>query len=113
MATPDAAYIAEQTPEKRAQLERLRALVMKALPDAAVAIKWGVPIYAVNGRNVCALAVFKDHIGMNFFATPDKLVDPKKKLEGAGKTSRMLKIRSAADIDGPSIVKWLKAAATR
>ncbi len=31
------------------------------------------------------------HIGMNFFASPDKPVDPKKKLEGAGKTSRMLR----------------------
>ena len=89
------------------------AFEMKTLPDATVAIKWGVPVYAVKGRNVCALAVFKDHIGMNFFASPDKLIDPKKKLEGEGKTSRMLKIRSAADIDTPSIAKWLKAAATR
>lgn len=50
---------------------------------------------------------------MNFFGPPDKLVDPKKKLEGEGKTSRMLKIRSAAAIDGPSITRWLRVAATR
>ena len=91
-------------------LTKLRALVEKAAPDAVPSIKWGVPIYARNGRNICALATFKDHVGLNFFAPPTALVDPKKKLEGEGKTSRMLKVRSAADIDAPSITRWLKAA---
>jgi hypothetical protein len=104
-------YFAEQTPEKRALLEKLRALVVKTLPDADVAIKWGVPIYQRNGKNVCALASFKDHVAINFFASPSVLSDPKKKLEGEGKTSRMLKVRTAADIDSASITKWLKAAA--
>ena len=47
-----------------------------------------------------------------FFASPDKLADPKKKLEGAGKTSRMLKVHTAKDIDAASIQRWLKAAAS-
>jgi len=103
-------YFAQQPPDKRALLTKLRALVEKAAPDAVPSIKWGVPIYAQNGRNICALATFKDHIGLNFFAPPSALVDPKKKLEGEGKTSRMLKVRSAADVDAPSITRWLKAA---
>jgi len=103
-------YFAQQPPDKRALLTKLRALVEKGAPDAVPSIKWGVPIYARNGRNICALATFKDHIGLNFFAPPSAFVDPKKKLEGEGKTSRMLKVRSAADIDAPSITRWLKAA---
>jgi len=103
-------YFAQQPPDKRALLTKLRALVEKAAPDAVPSIKWGVPIYAQNGRNICALATFKDHIGLNFFAPPSALVDRKKKLEGEGKTSRMLKVRSAADVDAPSITRWLKAA---
>lgn len=109
-ATSIGAYIKEQPADKRALLEKLRAIVDSALPDADVAIKWGVPMYQVDGRNVCALASFKDCVAINIFASPAKLVDPKKKLEGAGKTSRMLKVRTAGDIDAVSIRKWLKAA---
>ena len=109
--SPDDRYFADQSPEKRALLEKLRALVIKAVPDADVSIKWGVPFYQRNGKNVCALASFKDHVGINFFASPSALPDPQKKLEGSGKSNRMLKVRSAADIDSASITRWLKAAA--
>jgi hypothetical protein len=109
--SPDERYLAEQSPDKRALLEKLRALVMRGVPDANVSIKWGVPFYARNGKSVCALAAFKDHVGINFFASPDVLVDPDKKLEGSGKSNRMLKVRTAGDIDSASILRWLKAAA--
>jgi hypothetical protein len=105
----DDRYFAEQPAEKAALLERLRALVIKGVPDADVSIKWGVPFYQRNGKNVCSLAAFKDFVGINFLASPSVLVDPKKKLEGGGKTMRMLKVRSASDIDSASILRWLKA----
>lgn len=107
---PVEGYFGEQTPDKRALLEKLRALVMKGVPDANATIKWGVPIYQRNGKNVCSLAAFKEHVGINFFAPPNVLVDPEKKLEGGGKSMRMLKVRSANDIDSASILRWLKAA---
>lgn len=110
-ADPSDAYLAGQAPEQRALLEKLRSLVRKALPDADVLIKWGVPCYAVNGKNICALASFKDHVGLNIFAPPALLADPGKKLDGAGKTSRMLKVRAASDIDAPDITRWLNATA--
>ena len=106
---PDVRYIAEQPADKAALLEKLRALVYKGVPDADVSIKWGVPFYQRNGKNICALASFKDHVGINFFAPPSALVDPGKKLEGSGKGNRMLKVRSAGDIDSASILRWLKA----
>ena len=108
-----ATYIAAQDPPKRALLEKLDAQVTKNLPSATPVLKWGIPIYQLNGKNVCALAAFKEHVGLNFFASPDALADPKKKLEGAGKTQRMLKVRSASDIDAPSIARWLKAASAK
>ena len=102
-------YFAEQPPEKRVLLEKLRALVAKGVPGADATIKWGVPFYQKNGKNVCAISAFKEHVGINFFAPPSVLVDPKKKLEGGGKSMRMLKVRSASDIDSASIQRWLKA----
>ncbi len=106
------AYFAQQPADKRALLTKLRGLVEKGAPDAVPSIKWGVPIYAQNGRNICALAAFKDHVAINFFAPPSVLLDPAKQLEGNGKTSRLLKMRSASDIDTASIARWLKAAVT-
>jgi hypothetical protein len=102
-------YFTRQPPEKRALLEKLRVLVRKAVPDATETIKWGVPFYQRDGKNVCALAAFKEHVGINFFASPQVLKDPKGKLEGGGKGMRMLKVRSAEDIDTASIQRWLKA----
>ena len=107
-----AAYIAKQAPDKRALLEKLDAVVMRTIPGAEVSIKWGVPFYEKDGKRVCALASFKEHVGINFFAPPKALADPKKKLEGAGATQRMLKVRTATDIDSASIQRWLKAAAS-
>src|SRR2546426_2997826 len=45
-------YLARQPPEQRALLVQLRALVRKGVPDADVSIKWGVPFYQKNGKNV-------------------------------------------------------------
>ena len=108
-ASAAAAYFAAQPADKRALLDKLRVLVMKGVPDATVSIKWGVPVYARDGKNFCALAVFKEHVGINFFAPPEALLDPRKKLEGSGKSNRMFKVRTASDIDSASILRWLKA----
>jgi len=40
-------------------------------------------------------------------------VDPKGKLEGAGKGSRALKVRTVDDVENESILRWLKAAVAR
>jgi hypothetical protein len=109
LGAPVDSYFAQQPPEKRALLEKLRALVAKGVPDADASIKWGVPFYQRNGKNVCALAAFKEHVGINFFASPAVLVDPAKKLEGEGKGMRMLKVRRPEDIDSASILRWLEA----
>src|SRR2546428_6597774 len=103
-------YFTEQPTDKRALLIKIRGLVEKGAPDAVPSIKWGVPIYQLNGKNICALASFKDHVAINFFAPPSVLLDPAKQLEGNGKTSRLLKVRSASDIDNAGIARWLKAA---
>ena len=104
------AYFAAQTAEQRALLDQLRALVAKGVPDTDVSIKWGVPFFQRGGKNICALAAFKEHVAINFFAPPEVLVDPDGKLEGEGKANRMLQVRAASEIDAASIRRWLKAA---
>ncbi|WP_086608451.1 YdeI/OmpD-associated family protein [Erythrobacter donghaensis] len=54
-------YIAKAAPFAQPILTHVRALVHKALPDAQETIKWGMPHFMVDGRNVIGLAAFKAH----------------------------------------------------
>src|SRR5437762_1896985 len=65
------AYLAEQAADKRELLEKMRALVVEAVPGYTESIKWGVPFYQRNGKNICALAAFKEYVAINLFAPPD------------------------------------------
>lgn len=103
-------YISEQPADKAALLKKLDGFVMKAMPDAEVVTKWGVPVYTSNGKNICAIAGFKEHVMINFFVPPAALSDPKKRLDRA-KTMTSLRLRTASEIDPPAITKWVKAAA--
>jgi hypothetical protein len=109
--SPSAAlkYIREQPADKAALLKKLDGIVMKAMPDAEVVMKWGVPVYTSGGENVCAIAGFKEHVMLNLFVPPAALKDPKKRLDGAKKTTG-LRVRSASEIDAAAIAGWVKAA---
>ncbi|WP_046744684.1 YdeI/OmpD-associated family protein [Kordia zhangzhouensis] len=56
----------ENFPEWKSQLQTLRALILQ---NTAVkeTIKWGAPVYTVNGKNVIGLGAFKSYAGLWFF----------------------------------------------
>lgn len=109
LGAPADAFFAQQPPERREHLEALRALVKKAAPGARESMKWGMPYYELKG-GFCALYTSNTYAALSIMAPPEKLDDPEGKLEGTGKTMRHLKVRSAADIDEASILRWVKAA---
>jgi uncharacterized protein YdeI (YjbR/CyaY-like superfamily) len=55
------AFIAGAEPYARPILSHLRALVHREQPDAAETIKWGMPFFTLNGRNLCGMGAFKAH----------------------------------------------------
>lgn len=57
------AYLASVPGESRARLERIQAIVEKAVPDAVRCISYGVPAYR-RGRVFFYFAAFKQHIGI-------------------------------------------------
>jgi uncharacterized protein YdhG (YjbR/CyaY superfamily) len=63
-------YIAAQSPPVRALLEYLREAVYRALPEGGETIKWRVPHYTVNGRNIAGLAGFKAHCSLGIHGDP-------------------------------------------
>ena len=63
-------YIAGFPADVQAILQRIRATIRKAAPDADEAIKYQIPTFVLNG-NLVHFAAFKNHIG--FYPTPSAI----------------------------------------
>jgi uncharacterized protein YdeI (YjbR/CyaY-like superfamily) len=55
------AYIDQAAPFAQPVLRHLRALVHDAFPGIAEAIKWNMPHFVLDGRNLAGMAAFKAH----------------------------------------------------
>lgn len=53
-------YIAAQTPERRAELKKLYAILKKAAPHSGEKLAWGMPTLTLEG-NLLHFAAFKNH----------------------------------------------------
>ncbi|MEP2937238.1 MAG: DUF1801 domain-containing protein [Gilvibacter sp.] len=80
-------YIDKQ-PQWSEAMHQLREVLLNT--EALETVKWGMPTYTVNGKNVIGLAGFKNHFGLWFFQGVF-LSDPKGLLRNAqeGKTKAM------------------------
>lgn len=56
-------YIAAQDERVQPRLNKIRAILRKALPEAEECISWSMPTYR-KGRNIIHFAAFKKHIGV-------------------------------------------------
>lgn len=61
------AYIDKQAAFAQPILRHLRAVVHAACPDAAEAMKWGMPFITYNSKNLCNMAGFKAHVAFGFW----------------------------------------------
>jgi uncharacterized protein YdhG (YjbR/CyaY superfamily) len=73
------AYIANAPHHVRPQLESIRATIQKNAPDAAEAIRYGIPTF-VQGENLVHFAGFRNHIG--FYPTPSAISAFRERLSG-------------------------------
>ncbi|MEK6481133.1 DUF1801 domain-containing protein [Catalinimonas sp. 4WD22] len=51
--------------DKSAILEKLRALLLAS--ELQETVKWGIPVYTLEGKNVVGMAAFKDYAGLWFY----------------------------------------------
>jgi uncharacterized protein YdhG (YjbR/CyaY superfamily) len=56
-------YVAALPPEKRSAVERLRAVVAHAAPEAVPAISYAMPAFRYRGKGLVAFAATSRHIG--------------------------------------------------
>lgn len=55
------AYLGALAPERRARLERMRALIRDEAPEADELIAYGIPTYRLGGRMLVSIASFARH----------------------------------------------------
>jgi len=55
------AFIAAAQPFARPVLEHFRGLAHATVPGLGETIKWGMPHFTLDGKNVCGMAAFKAH----------------------------------------------------
>ena len=91
-------YQSELPHAQKEIVKRLRAFIARRYPELKESLKWHVPIYSLNGKNLLGLQDFTAHVNLNFFRCA-QLHDARGILIGTGKLVRHVTFRSFADID--------------
>lgn len=88
-------------------LEELRKILLKT--EFIETLKWGIPAYTINGKNVAGIAGFKDYFGIWFF-NGVFLKDEDKVLmnaqEGKTKAMRQWRFKTTDQLDEKLILKY-------
>src|SRR5215472_5848111 len=91
-------YESELQQPQKSIVKRLRSFIARSYPELAESLKWHVPTYSLNGKNLIGLQDFKHHVNLNFFRGA-KLHDARGILLGTGKQVRHLSFKSIREID--------------
>jgi len=108
---PIQGFFQKQPPPLRPILEALRAMVEAAAPEATASLKWGMPVYEIDGAMMCALGGHRSHVNLILAGPPGTFADPDGQLSGSGKTGRHLKLESIAELPQKAVQGWLRTAA--
>ncbi len=107
--------LAPHHPEMRSLARKLRALVKAVAPQAheAVHAGWGGHLLfrhgTETGNTVCHLSVHRQHVSLGM-AQGSQIPDPTGLLQGSGKHSRHLKLKSAEELQNPAVRALIEAA---
>lgn len=100
------AYIARAAPFAQPILAHLRAAVHGRCPEAAEAIKWGMPAFMLRGRILANMAAFKQHATFGFWRGEE--VTGESNREAMGSFGRITRVE---DLPPPATLAELIGAA--
>lgn len=99
-------YFEKNTKWKK-ELEKLRSILLQT--EFVETLKWGIPTYTINKKNVVGMAAFKNYVGLWFF-NGSFLKDDHQKLinaqEGKTKGMRQWRFSSIEEIDERLILEY-------
>lgn len=107
---PIGPWFTQWPPEKRAALQKLRSIIDATVPQAQSGLRWGVPFWTLNGKQLCDLVALKHEVALGIFAPPDAFDDPDGQLSGTSNEYRVLKVTDESEINTASVKRWLLAA---
>ena len=87
------AYIGQAADFARPILTHIRAAVHKACPDIEEGIKWSMPFFMLDGKNLANMAAFKQHAAFGFW----KDIDLPRAGEAMGHFGRLASIDDLPD----------------
>ena len=112
-STSDVDLYQSELPQPQKEIvKRLRAFIARRYPELTESLKWHVPTYSLNGKNLVGLQDFTAHVNLNFFRGA-LLHDARGILIGTGKLVRHLTFRSVADIDCGILKEFINQAIVR
>jgi len=97
-------YIKKQPSPQREICERLREIILRALPHVREEMKWGVPTFDGGTYYIVAL---KDHVNLGF-SVVGLSGDALSQFGGSGKTMKHVEIRTEDEIDEAHITHLLQ-----
>lgn len=103
-------YIGINTKWSKA-LSLLRSIMVST--ELTETLKWSIPTYTINGKNVLGIGAFKDHFGVWFFNgvfLKDEHNILRNAQEGKTKALRQLNFSSIEEIDKNILLKYVKEA---
>ncbi len=89
-------------------VRELRELVVSTVPKAEESMKWGQPVYELNGP-FCFIKAFRNQVNFGFWRG-DQVADPKKILVKSMDRMRHVKLTSLTQIQKPQFRELLKSA---
>lgn len=101
----------ETTEKWSNELTRLREIILKT--EFTETVKWSIPVYTINNKNVVGIAGFKDYFGLWFYQgvflkdTDQVLINAQ---EDKTKGMRQWRFTSIDEINEPLILKYLNEA---
>jgi len=105
-------YQSELPRPQKEIVRRLRSFIARRYPELTESLKWHVPTYSLNGKNLMGLQDFTAHVNLNFFRGT-QLHDPNGILIGTGKLVRHVTFRSVTDIDRGALKEFIDQAIVR
>ncbi len=103
-------FIAKQT-NWRVALTKFRAILQST--ELEETIKWGSPVYALDGKNIIGMGAFKSYVGLWFFQGVF-LKDPNALLinaqDGKTKAQRQMRFTSEDEIDYDVVKNYINEA---
>ena len=93
----------------KASAPTAKEVAYQSKPPRSKSAMWKLARYTVNGANVVGLGTFSTHAAL-FFYRGRELKDDTRLLEGTGKDSRFLRLRTPADAERPAVKRLVREA---